>query len=1013
MNRKAYEKKVMKIVMMQCKICLLLVMFGLFAFAQTAWAQTLTPYDYFYRSWNATSKEVTTEIRTCTSYTPINGNKPSGEGSWVVLNNGWYVVTGNSEYEALSVQGDDVHLLIPDMVTLTVKHVKLEAGKKLTIYSQGGDVGKLVANNASGLSDAAGIGGGDEAYAGILVVQGGIVEATGNKYAAGIGGGDQRGFAQSIQQGGLFVYGGTVTAQGGQYAAGIGSGDESADSNSGYVAIYGGKVTATGGDEGAGIGGGNEGNGAMFSIYGGEVTATGGRLGAGIGGGDEGHTATTTFYGGKVTAQGGYHGAGIGGGEDGYATAIEVRGGNITAEGGEGGAGIGGGYGEAGDCRGIFFYDGTVEAKGHDGAAGIGSGHESLYCELTIYGGTIKAWSTGKGPGIGRGMADVAVRDARKTLVTITGGDVTAWSSDGGAGIGTAESTYFKGRIEISGGKVTATGSNGGAGIGTGAMSDKYRSADMYGWIIISGGTINATGKRGGAGIGGGVANEIYDVALIQILGGDVTAYAESGGAIGSGGPKWADTGDGDHFIFSYGDCPIQINGDNVTLHLTPNPAKDYSGINTDVPSAAIKFDANRGGSLSVAGKLAVTVNGVTCQATDRVSILQRTTTVDVVPCPHSSVVYTANGTSTNDTHTKHCNHCGTTFDPEKHTFVDGKCSGCGITGDAVTVTIYLPKDGGTTDGVYETTTYQVNPGTAFNLPGTPTTPAGLEFAGWLVGDATGLTSYVTTTSETLFDVGQAYTINSPVSFTARYKLIELSLYDDQENYATLWKYNNKLVSSITLNGRTLYKDGAWNTLCLPFSLSNFAGTPLEGAIVKTLESAAFDETNGTLTLNFTTDANNLTSIEAGKPYIVKWTSGSNIVDPVFSGVTISNTTADVETAPVTFKGLYAPLNIGSEGDNTKLYLAANNEAYYPDGEMTIGCQRAYFQLADGITAGDKANGAKIMLNFDGTTTGVKEVIEVKEVKDDSWYTLDGRRLNSKPTQKGIYINNGKKVVIK
>ena len=37
------------------------------------------------------------------------------------------------------------------------------------------------------------------------------------------------------------------------------------------------------------------------------------------------------------------------------------------------------------------------------------------------------------------------------------------------------------------------------------------------------------------------------------------------------------------------------------------------------------------------------------------------------------------------------------------------------------------------------------------------------------------------------------------------------------------------------------------------------------------------------------------------------------------------------------------------------------------------------------------------------------------EVSFDSeaWYTLDGKRLNAKPNTKGIYVNNGKKVVIK
>ena len=32
---------------------------------------------------------------------------------------------------------------------------------------------------------------------------------------------------------------------------------------------------------------------------------------------------------------------------------------------------------------------------------------------------------------------------------------------------------------------------------------------------------------------------------------------------------------------------------------------------------------------------------------------------------------------------------------------------------------------------------------------------------------------------------------------------------------------------------------------------------------------------------------------------------------------------------------------------------------------------------------------------------------------DDAWYTLDGRRLIGRPTQRGVYVNNHKKVVIK
>ena len=48
--------------------------------------------------------------------------------------------------------------------------------------------------------------------------------------------------------------------------------------------------------------------------------------------------------------------------------------------------------------------------------------------------------------------------------------------------------------------------------------------------------------------------------------------------------------------------------------------------------------------------------------------------------------------------------------------------------------------------------------------------------------------------------------------------------------------------------------------------------------------------------------------------------------------------------------------------------------------------------------------------------TGISEELRVKSEEfatATDWYTLDGRRLSGKPTKKGLYIVNGKKVVIK
>ncbi len=56
-----------------------------------------------------------------------------------------------------------------------------------------------------------------------------------------------------------------------------------------------------------------------------------------------------------------------------------------------------------------------------------------------------------------------------------------------------------------------------------------------------------------------------------------------------------------------------------------------------------------------------------------------------------------------------------------------------------------------------------------------------------------------------------------------------------------------------------------------------------------------------------------------------------------------------------------------------------------------------------------------LMFNIAENPTGVGEKVTVNSEKlaTEQWYTLDGRRLADKPTQKGLYIRNGKKFVIR
>ena len=74
----------------------------------------------------------------------------------------------------------------------------------------------------------------------------------------------------------------------------------------------------------------------------------------------------------------------------------------------------------------------------------------------------------------------------------------------------------------------------------------------------------------------------------------------------------------------------------------------------------------------------------------------------------------------------------------------------------------------------------------------------------------------------------------------------------------------------------------------------------------------------------------------------------------------------------------------------------------------------AYFKLLGGITAGDKANQVRsFRLNFgDGEATDIS-LFETDSQQDANWYTIDGRRINGKPTTNGLYINKGQKLFIK
>lgn len=81
---------------------------------------------------------------------------------------------------------------------------------------------------------------------------------------------------------------------------------------------------------------------------------------------------------------------------------------------------------------------------------------------------------------------------------------------------------------------------------------------------------------------------------------------------------------------------------------------------------------------------------------------------------------------------------------------------------------------------------------------------------------------------------------------------------------------------------------------------------------------------------------------------------------------------------------------------------------FWRSDNSKIGTWRAYLDLS---RTGSSAKGFILALDTD-TPTGITNAAATNKKDTDTWYTLDGIRLNAAPTQKGIYIHQGKKIVI-
>lgn len=147
-----------------------------------------------------------------------------------------------------------------------------------------------------------------------------------------------------------------------------------------------------------------------------------------------------------------------------------------------------------------------------------------------------------------------------------------------------------------------------------------------------------------------------------------------------------------------------------------------------------------------------------------------------------------------------------------------------------------------------------------------------------------------------------------------------------------------------------------------------------------------------------------LTQVPANTPFI--------IYNPTTRAKTVPLVSVDGEVAAVTyyegFKGTTAGESV-SISDDYDYYVCTGKEFAWVETAGAVPANKCWLEVAKTT---ETATARQIVFNGK-QLTGISAVETAEEAETSVWYNLDGTRIEGKPSRKGIYLNNGKKYVIK
>ena len=229
--------------------------------------------------------------------------------------------------------------------------------------------------------------------------------------------------------------------------------------------------------------------------------------------------------------------------------------------------------------------------------------------------------------------------------------------------------------------------------------------------------------------------------------------------------------------------------------------------------------------------------------------------------------------------------------------------------------------------------------------------------------------------------------------------------------------------------GTTRYwKAGEWNTLTLPFDITVAELSQILGyAIVNEIDPNGYSESSGAPVYKFKLTMKGAYGedyLPANKPFVIKTTDDIVGVKD-FGEQTIKAPTEDdlkgVDAGGGSkFKPAYAKKEV-TRADNGKIWFLLGNHTKWAyitpssSNTWTILPLESYIDQSGNLASA--SNAIFMMEDFDGTTAihgiNVDDAENAKLNSAKGWYNLNGVKMENAPAMKGVYIKDGKKVVIK